>query len=357
MKNKSLKLQASSVSRVLKCPGSMTLESRLPDKYRFFAYKNAAEFGTLCHAAGESRLLHKGRVSQDLIMKIDQHPRFEDIFYISDEYAKAVLARKPKSGKLHVEEKFRATICGVDCVAKSDAFYVTPDKIIKFDLKSGNFDYTESATAQMMFAAQLWCYIHDRDNQRHVEVCTVQPAFYNEARRIVVTGNYRFGAWKFEDFVAGIISRQKEFNPGDHCKMCPAILTCKVVKNLVEEYFEMSKKATKEDLNFKALYEKKEAVIAFFKALDSYLLTEMESGKRIPGMYLADSFGHRRWNDEGEVIAKLKYLKDKIFAPRELKTPAQMEKIAGKENIAGLYFTPKSKKVAIRENSFESFAE
>ena len=117
----------------------------------------------------------------------------------------------------------------------------------------------------------------------------------------------------------------------------------------------MAKKANKDDLNFKEIYLKRDAVIAFLDALDGYLKNEMETGKAIPGLYLEEKSGRRRWTDEGAVVSALKYLKEKIYEPRVLKSPAQMEKIAGKQNIEGLYTTPKYKTVAIRENNFENF--
>ena len=47
-----LKISASSVSRVEKCPASASLELKLKDKYRYFAFKDAADYGTLVHKAG-----------------------------------------------------------------------------------------------------------------------------------------------------------------------------------------------------------------------------------------------------------------------------------------------------------------
>ena len=117
----------------------------------------------------------------------------------------------------------------------------------------------------------------------------------------------------------------------------------------------MSKKATKEDLAFKDFYLKKGAVVAFLDAVEAYCKQEMEAGKVIPGLTMEEYSGRRRWKDAGEVAEKLAYLKDKIWEPRELKSPAQLEKIAGKENIAGLYDTPRLKRVAIQENNFQSF--
>lgn len=116
-------------------------------------------------------------------------------------------------------------------------------------------------------------------------------------------------------------------------------------------------KANKETLDFIKIYEMKDAVETFLKALDDYLKNELESGKQIPGLFLDESNGRRRWIDTGIVAEKLAYLKDKIYEPRTLKSPAQMEKIAGRENIAGLYDTPRLKKVAIRQNNFEGFVD
>ena len=80
---KPLKIQASSISRIMKCPGSCTLESKLPDRLRYFAFREAAEYGTFCHAVGESALLHRGQPSQEVWMKIYQHPRCEEIAHIA----------------------------------------------------------------------------------------------------------------------------------------------------------------------------------------------------------------------------------------------------------------------------------
>lgn len=347
---KKLKIQASSISRIMKCPGSCTLESKLPDRLRYFAYKDAAEYGTACHLYGENILNGVKQGTPD-------HPRAEEIIYTGTEYAKAVKAGKIKGGKLHVEEKFRAEILGIDCVAKSDAFYVAPGRIRKFDLKSGRYDYTESATAQMSFAANLFCFVHDLKNGTKFDAVTIQPNYFNEARRVVASSIDWYEQPSFVAFVAGIKKRQKEFNAGSHCKMCAAILTCKTVKKLTEEFFDMAKKANKDDLNFREIYEKKDAVIAFLDAIGGYLKNELETGKIIPGLYLEEYSGHRKWINAEEVAEKLAYLKDKIFEPRKLKTPAQVEKIAGRENVAGLYDTPRLKRVALRTNNFEGFAE
>ena len=352
---KPLKFQASSISRIMKCPGSATLDRDCPDRLRYFAFKDAADFGTLCHAAGEMRLLKKGKLCLDTMMRINEHPRGDDVFYISGEYYTAVNELKTP-GKLHVEEKFRATIAGVDCVAKSDAFFVGKKYLRKFDLKSGNFDYAESAGMQMDFASQLYLYINDFPDRTLYDTVTVQPAYYNEARRVIISEVARFHRGWFEEFISGLAKRQKELNPGSHCKFCGAILTCPKVKKLTEEFFEMSK-ANKETLEFKRIYEMKDAVVAFLDALDGYLKNELESGKQIPGLFLDETSGHRRWIDAGEVEEKLSFLGDKRYKPRELKTPAQMEKLAGRENIAGLYDSPRLKKVAIRVNNFDSFDE
>lgn len=347
---KPLKFQASSISRIMKCPGSATLDRDCPDRLRYFAFKDAAAFGTLCHAWGEELL--KGRRPEISNPDAVTHPRYDDIRYIGCSYASTVLRMKTP-GKLHVEEKFRAMIAGVDCVAKSDAFFVGKKYLRKFDLKSGNFDYAESAGLQMDFASQLYLYVNNFPDRTLYDTVTIQPAYYNEARRVIISEVAQFHRGWFEEFISGLAKRQKELNPGSHCKFCGAILTCPKVKRTTEEFFEMSK-ANKETLEFKRIYEMKDAVVAFLDALDGYLKNELESGKQIPGLFLDETSGHRRWIDAGEVAEKLSFLGDKRYKPRELKTPAQMEKIAGKENIAGLYDSPRLKKVAIRVNNFDN---
>ncbi len=75
----------------------------------------------------------------------------------------------------------------------------------------------------------------------------------------------------------------------------------------------------------------------------------LESGREVPGYKLVDGRASRKWFDEN--VAALKYEPlhgDKVYAPRKVKSVAQMEALVGKKNLdATLYETvPGHKKVA-----------
>ena len=349
-----LKISASSVSRVEKCPASASLELKLKDKHRYFAFKDAAEYGTLVHKAGEE-LVNFGQPYSIPW----QHPRFEDIFYSAGFYRDTInaLTHTFKAGGV-AEDKFRATINGVDCVAKCDYRIVHAKGVVVCDLKTGRFDYSESAHKQCFFAALLW--LHENPIKGvtfyEIETVTIQPMYYDENRRVVRDKSV-LTMEQIKSLLHTYTERVKQgakvFHVAEHCKFCPSILICPEVQNKIREVFEMAKKATKEDINFKDLLVMQPAIDAWFESCAQYMTREMEAGKVIPGVQLSDANGQRRWIDPALVTEKLAYLKDRIYEPRKLKTPAQVEKITGKHEIEGLYETPKIKKLALVENPFE----
>lgn len=188
MKKKPLKISASSASRIQKCPGSAHLEAKLKDKYRVFLYKESAEFGTLCHSCGEEILLN-GELSADTISKIEGHPRCEDILYIVQYYSVAVNRVLNQLGasirSLLVEKKYRKVIEGIDCVAKCDALSEHTNGVLVADLKTGTYDYTDSAYEQMFFAALLWLAKQGRYmGEKQIKTVTIQPMYYHESYRV-----------------------------------------------------------------------------------------------------------------------------------------------------------------------------
>ena len=84
------------------------------------------------------------------------------------------------------------------------------------------------------------------------------------------------------------------------------------------------------------LLNKKKAVDAFFRAVEKYAFNEVSEGDmKLKDWRIGSSLGHRFWVDKEEVQRKFKHLKDEIFNI-DLKSPAQLERIAGKANIEPL---------------------
>ena len=121
-------------------------------------------------------------------------------------------------------------------------------------------------------------------------------------------------------------------NPGDHCRFCPAAAMCPA---LHARALEMAKLEFKPQLSYdpavlRAALDSREPLKAWLKALDEFAYAEAEQGRTPPGYKLVAKRATRSWRDEGEITVKLQedgFKDDVIFAPRSLKSPAQMEKV------------------------------
>ena len=143
--------------------------------------------------------------------------------------------------------------------------------------------------------------------------------------------------------------------PGEWCKFCPAVLACPAMQaradftNNVLTNYEPGNMSTE---LLETLYLIKPQVDTFYKAVETVLFDKMEAGEGFNSLTVAFTSGRRRWIDPVQVAKKLSFLGDDMFEPRELKSPAQIEKLAGKENISDLYTLPKIKKLVEREQPF-----
>lgn len=81
--------------------------------------------------------------------------------------------------------------------------------------------------------------------------------------------------------------------------------------------------------------DKLEMIEDWIKAVRAYAHRRVEAGDEIPGWVLVDKIGYRAWRDEDETIVA-RYLSEilllsesQIYAPKEVRSPAQIEKVMG----------------------------
>jgi hypothetical protein len=83
-----------------------------------------------------------------------------------------------------------------------------------------------------------------------------------------------------------------------------------------------------------ATLDKLEMVEDWIKAVRAYAHRRAEAGEEIPGWMLVDKIGNRAWLSEdeqivGDLSAAFKIAAEQVYAPREIKSPAQLEKTLG----------------------------
>lgn len=137
---------------------------------------------------------------------------------------------------------------------------------------------------------------------------------------------------------------QITFEAGDHCRWCPRKVHCPELHRLTVE----TAKAEFADAGTGAISadmtpDKAAELLSVSSVISDYLDSirqwahgQMDKGVPIPGFKLVHAFANRAWSVDEETILKglkrLKIQKKDAFETK-LKSPAQLEKVAGKEFV------------------------
>lgn len=120
--------------------------------------------------------------------------------------------------------------------------------------------------------------------------------------------------------------------PGDHCRFCPAAAHCPALSSRSQEIarLEFAPALSYDPAKLKLALDSLPVLEAFVKNVREFAYAEAEAGRCPPGYKLVAKRATRRWRSEAEVVEHLQDLgigDDLIYAPREIKSPAQMEKV------------------------------
>lgn len=140
-------------------------------------------------------------------------------------------------------------------------------------------------------------------------------------------------------------------NPGEECRFCIAAGSCSALqKGIVEttssvmptihQAFPRVESLTPEQIGnaLPALH----AVKTYLEILEGYATTLLHQGKVVPNYALVTSRKNRQWRDESSTMNLLsQYLSpDEYMTTPKLRTPAQVEKLVGKDLVKEYIFTP-----------------
>lgn len=131
---------------------------------------------------------------------------------------------------------------------------------------------------------------------------------------------------------------KKQYNYGDWCQFCKAKATCKEHLRLVKAAGLLPKNRKSSEAKVIAtILENKEKAIAIIKAAEERGAWLAKQGK-LPGWTLEPKLGNRKWIDEEQVKDELENEVD--IYDIKLKSPAQLEKLVGKDRVAELSCRP-----------------
>lgn len=345
-------LGASSAKRWIECPGSVKLSEGVENTSSKYA-----DEGTAAHELAERCL----KEQVNAVKYLGEHITVgENVFEVTAEMADAVqiyieTVRSYCNGayELMVEQRFHLDWIDDELFGTNDACVVQLfDKVVIIDFKYGRGVPVEAiGNKQLLYYALGGARGYEGYD---VELVIVQPRcphpegpvrkwninyhtlteYEQELRDAVVEVNK---ARKLKD----VYQLTKS---GDHCKFCPAKGFCKTLRHDslsvanvdFDDWVEPTTLPTPQSLTPDQISRAivlSDLVEEWISAVRNYAHEQLVKGVEIPGFKLVQKRANRAWKDEDEVIKEFEDVLGDLIFTKKLKSPAQLEKILGKEVI------------------------
>lgn len=332
-------LGASGASRWLACPGSFHL-SRLVGSDKG---SEDARLGTAAHKLAE-RCFLSGEDAWELVgQEIDGFP-------VASNQANAV---DPDAVQVYLDY-----IRGIDRVSlfsevehtfgklyrPNEYFWGTADFVAvdSFDIDLTVVDYKNGVGVEVQAegSPQLMYYAWGAINElsynfgdgASVLLAIVQPrAAYGPPIREWWTTVGHIRQWAETVLLPSMqraIEGADELVDGEHCRFCPALLSCPKVRGNLEELAMATISEDTSDETLDALYLKAQTARMVIKAIENQLLTRATAGARFQNVKLVRKRSERTWKEGAD--AKLLALLGEDAWNKKLLSPAQAEKLGTK---------------------------
>lgn len=354
------KLSPSSAARWLKCPASLEGPTAEDQSSEY-----AAE-GTVAHKLAEHCYL-LGADPFEMVGLSRECDGF--MFTVNDEMASAVqmlldFVDTAREGKLVATEARIIHPSIPDFGGTVDFVIPTKHHLIDFKYGAGLVvDVTgDDEHCWNGYNAQLACYAllarahYGWKPTVDITVTVVQPRATHQdgpIRTVVIPWNFLV---RFTKEIDRVVSGERagEFNAGDHCRFCPRRVDCPELYErtllLAQSEFDESDMTTE---RASEVMQMAASIQSYLTAVQSWVHSRMEKGESVPGYKLVNRYGNRRYAFDEETIARKcrsrKFGKRAIYK-MELLSPAQLEKVVGKEFIASLVERPHTGTTVVPES-------
>jgi hypothetical protein len=358
-------LGASSASRWLACPGSIRMQSGIPDQTSIFAAE-----GTSAHELAERCLRNKFQDAFDYLGEMitvgnHQFEVTEEMAEAVNLYVRTVQEEYEPGDILFIEHRFDLSSVHAAMFGTNDAgIYKKNGDLKVLDLKYGKGYAVEAKdNVQLAFYGLGLIGVPSLKGARiaNVELIIVQPRAPHKdgpVRRWVTDPVHL--ADFMEDLRVGALATEMPDAPlvaGEHCKFCKAAGICPALRDVAitqaqDEFVDSDPNELTND-TLSALLEKCGLIEDGIRAIRAEAVSRMKGGGKLPGWKFVASRAIRKWNDEGsQAIEKLTTLFDldeDAVVERKLRSPAQVEKLLPKSDRAALaaYYNKTSSGVSL----------
>jgi hypothetical protein len=354
---------ASSSKRWFECPASIPLSENVEQTTSAYA-----EEGTAAHELAEYCLVEDLDACHGLGLEFNGYVVTQEMAEAVQVYLDAVRERITDQCDVLVEDKFHLHWIDEECFGSNDCCIIDHEKgrITVLDYKHGQGVAVEAENNTQLLYYALGAF--NGFNQIYeVHLVIVQPRCPHEKGPVRVWETNIDELERYEEELKERVTKVREVQKiardeppkvydyakaGDHCHFCPANGFCHKLRDKSYEVAEVHfadetieplapELMTAEEIS-KVLTHAK-TLEGWIKAVRSYAHNAVENGESVPGMKLVKKRGHRKWTNEKEAIDTLDMLlTEKEMYTKKLISPAQAEKIVGKETIDKLTTKPET---------------
>jgi CRISPR/Cas system-associated exonuclease Cas4 (RecB family) len=335
-------LSPSNSSRWLNCPGSVALCKTVPKPPQS---PYAAE-GEVAHKVLEDYLRDPNRLPFDRVGEVISGIEVTEEMAEAVSFARdTIMAELQKNnGELIVEKKI-SILPGID--GTLDVGIILPYKSITvFDFK-----YGKGVIVSAVDNTQLLLYALPLSKEYEVEsikLVILQPRTEGQISIWEANCDYlETFAKEVERKIALAQEKDALVCPGTWCKFCQAKIVCPAFRQDISSNLPAipGKELVFPDVKglsvttIKNVLDFQDRIEDWMNAVAAYAKEYVEVGGEIPGYELAKKRSNRKWISEELVLKEFADLGEKAFSVKPL-SPAQMEKVAGKERVAKLTEIP-----------------
>lgn len=254
---------------------------------------------------------------------------------------------------LQIETQFTLPEVDKDARGTTDCSFIAEDTLYVFDFKGGRgIIVSPEENKQCMYYA-LRPFLDAQMFIKRIVIGIIQPrAKEGEFIKMWETTPERLLAFQMELKRAINLTRVKnpDFKAGPWCKYCSAQGTCPAIQediktqvavlnpSIAQSFPKVTDLTPDQIGNALPVLE---VLKGYIENLEGYAFTLASSGNDIPNYCLTRGKKNRRYKDEQAVIDEFgEELGDDLYGERKVRTPAQLEKIVGKERLNDYVFVP-----------------
>lgn len=355
------KLGASSAHRWGVCPGSIRLSEGQPNESTIYAAEGTAahEVCDMCLTNAQDAIEYVGRTITVGEFEFEVDEAMAEAVQVYLDAVREELAKSPDAdAQLLVEHKFdlsNVILPGMFGTNDAAVYHPSTRRLVVFDYKHGQGYAVEVEENPQLLYYGIGAATSGGRVVEEVELVVVQPRAPHRHGPVRRWSTDYFGLLDFATTLRVLAEKTMDPNAalvsGSHCKFCPAAGICpQLEKDAIAaaraDFAGMPSELPERDLA--AILEKADLIEDWISAVRKHAFFTLDSGGEIEGYKLVAKKSNRKWTDENEdvLLSKLELLfgldVDSVTR-RKLLTPAQVEKLLGKEDkksLAELYHKP-----------------